>query len=327
MANAPDYSSKQYKTNNKNYILNEHLDTNIVMDITQHKYILKDNPNIELTSVTGILCERLFDMFNIMECSSKHQSNLYKINHEIPKPKRFEAVIADWEFARIIGSHFHEVAETYITLKQTNINNNNLPMSSPSKKHKKHEIMDEIRSKIDDFTQSFDPSKLKAEWNSNQVKQFVIEEYNSAKLYEAVNIRANAFDNAFNLIFNKHQVAAVEHMIYDYEHKISGTVDALFWHNIERREVIIVDWKTCSTYTFYPSKIKNENSPFYGCAKSKLDKYYCQLHLYSKILTRNYNVNVVGSYVVFFNKDQTYALFYKPINETICKCTSFIFSD
>lgn len=329
MDNNPSESNNKsvHKTNPPN-LLNDILDANITMDIEKHIYILKDDPSAEMISTTKILSERIFDKFDIEASARKPQSSLFKINKEIPKAHRYEAVLADWEFAKQVGKYFHDAVETYIQTKQITLQQPSNP-PPPKKAHMGEQFDEALETVLNRITQSidnYDPSKLKSEWGSEIVETYVIDEYNQERLFNNISDRIYGFIDVYNLIFKHLKLIATEYMVYDKESGAAGTIDCLFWANEEKREVLIVDWKTCSNFNLYGTKIKNTESPFYNFSKTKLNKYQCQLHIYSKILTKNYNVKVKAGYVILFDKNGAYAVFYKA-NDEGCPCTTTLFYD
>lgn len=233
--------------------------------------------------------------------------------------------MADWEFAKQVGKYFHDAVETYIQAKQQL----NVPPPPKKKSHLDEqfdEALEAVNNRITQSIENYDPVKLKSEWKSENVKTYIIDEYNQERLFNNISDRMCSFGDVYNLIFKHLKLIATEYMVYDKESGAAGTIDCLFWSDEAKREVIIVDWKTCSNFNLYGTKIKNTKSPFYGFSKTKLNKYQCQLHVYSKILTRNYNVKVKAQYVIMFDKYGSYAFFHKTDNGS-CPCTITLFCD
>lgn len=287
--------------NNTDY-LNSKQDQNITIDLKSHKYRLRDNPELELVSTTQYLDENVYDKFNANISSRRAQSHLVKINKSIPKDMRYEAVLSEWAFACNIGTTLHKIINVYLT---QNYNTDD----------------DKMYDYICQIAENFDPSTLKSEWEHNTTKQFVIEEYNQERFFNNLTNRWFAFKRVYEAVFSKLELIASEYLVYDKLKKLSGTIDCLFWNNKTEREVIMVDWKTASSFIMYPSKVKNPQSPFFNLMKSKLDRYFCQIHVYSKILQDNYNVQVVSGYVVVLMGDGSFAIYNKKIKNTGCACT------
>lgn len=285
--------------NNTDY-LNSTQDQNIILDLNLHKYHLIDNPEMELISTTEYLDDNVYDKFDAKVSSHRHQSHLVQINKNLPKPIRHEAVLSEWAFACYIGSTLHKIINMY--LKQIYTAN-------------------EMCNYICQLAENFDPATLKSEWENEATKQFVIEEYNQERLCNNLTNRWFGFKRVYDAVFSKLELIASEYIVYDKVKKLSGTIDSLFWKDKTKREVILVDWKTASSFIMYPTKIKNKKSPFFNLMKSKLDRYFCQIHIYSKILQDNYNVEVVSGYVVMLIGDGSFAIYSKKIRDTGCDCT------
>lgn len=309
----------EYKTND-GVILHEKYDTNIQLDATNHTYVLKENANKKLKSVTETLGSFLFDAFDPEVSCRRPQSNQYRINQQIEKNKRYEAIFADWEFTKTIGTFFHEIIETFFKTMQK------LLSQSIAHDDALNDALKITKAKINNFSELYNPVHLKKEWEHNDVRDFVIEEYNKDRFYKNILHKFDSLKTVYNLIFRHLELAASEYIVYDEESEVAGTIDAVFWANKEKREVIIVDWKTCSNLSLYGIKVKNESSPFFGMSKTKLDKYFCQLHVYTKILSRNYKVKVVASYIVTFSAQRQFVVYHQP-NDDNCSCISVILND
>lgn len=101
-------------------------------------------------------------------------------------------------------------------------------------------------------------------------------------------------------IIGAYSVCATNYMVWDSDFKrgtIAGTIDCLLWKCYEKQEVIVVDWTTKKSLD-YPSLVKARGSPFHGHNRTKLEKCFCQLHLFGQILEKCYNVKVVETWVV-----------------------------
>lgn len=290
-------------------------DNNICINNITHQYVLINNPSIVLTSTTRFLNECIYDEFDAIKSSHKPQSNLKHLNSNICIAERHEGVLANWEFTRQVGTNLHTLISEYINCF---VNNKRTGMEDDSKNTSL--CTDLCRNKLEAIVNEYDPIKLKNVWESSAVQKYAINEYHKDKMYGLVHSRLCSFERIYNFIFKHLELIATEYMVYDTNHKLCGTIDALFWEDKSKRTAIIVDWKTCASFTTYPVKIKNEFSPFLGQSKSKLDRYFCQLHVYSKILENNYNVHVVAGYIVMFNADGSFALFHKHMTMD-CPCT------
>lgn len=122
------------------------------------------------------------------------------------------------------------------------------------------------------------------------------------------------FESPLNIISS-------EYIVYDCKWLIAGTIDLLLWTNFHERRIAVVDWKT-NQLDLCASKYKiktNIKSPFYGKYLNLWDKYKCQLHIYSIILERNYNVSVEYIIVVHILKDGV-KIYAEPFHSTCCEC-------
>lgn len=146
------------------------------------------------------------------------------------------------------------------------------------------------------------------------------------KFNEEVDYAAEVIIDHIKLLFNNKPFLASEYRIYGKlpitgDLEVPGTIDALFWHDKEKREVIIIDWKTNRALSQFASIVKNSSSPFFNEKKTALDKYFCQLHIYKYILEQNYNVSVVGIFIFHFSPESNKVSLYSPVSE--CKCLDF----
>lgn len=101
------------------------------------------------------------------------------------------------------------------------------------------------------------------------------------------------------------KLIATEYMIYGSVNNeiIAGTIDALFWIDETKKEVLIVDWKTNTTNIDNKKRVTKKFSPFYGQSRSKIDQYFCQLHYYAQLL-KNYGVNASRGQIVHLEEDK-----------------------
>lgn len=137
---------------------------------------------------------------------------------------------------------------------------------------------------------------------------------------------ANIFENFkifYEKVKQKYVLVASEYMIWERIWDSSsepttraGTIDAVFWSNKDKREVVIMDWTTSAGLT---TKWQETNrSIFNGEMRSKLDKKFCQLHTYMTILERNYNVIVKACIVVQLEDGR--CIIHRDPNLIPCKC-------
>lgn len=127
------------------------------------------------------------------------------------------------------------------------------------------------------------------------------------------------FKRAYDLFIKHFKLCATEYMIYGEiaGETICGTIDALFWRDEEKREVIVVDWKSNSNLTF-KKKIDVPGSPFHQNELTTVEKYYCQLHAYGYLLETFYDVKVVD-YLIVHVKVDTYTIYSAPCRQE-CLC-------
>lgn len=125
-------------------------------------------------------------------------------------------------------------------------------------------------------------------------------------------------------VISPFRLCATNYMIWDEDfngsgRSIAGTIDCLLWHSYEKREVIVIDWTTKGNMS-YPLDVKIRSSPFYRHDRNltKLKRIFCQLHLYSYILEKRYNVKVVGIWVAQINYKLS---IHKGSSYKACKCT------
>lgn len=157
--------------------------------------------------------------------------------------------------------------------------------------------------------------------NMNHETQNIFMVKNS-DLEKRLDVASNAFISAMDLL-STYKICATEYMVWDdafMNGTIAGTIDCLFWSDIEKREIILVDWKTNKSLT-YSNKIKVTTSPFYDEYRTTLMNYFCQLHLYQYILEKNYNVKVVKSLIVHVRDLFT---IYQGTDNKTCKCLKVI---
>lgn len=129
-----------------------------------------------------------------------------------------------------------------------------------------------------------------------------------------------AFMDFYDKYLKHFELIGSEYMIWGSNcngRLLAGRIDALFWSNRKKREVVIVDWTT-SRNMLNRRRVINASSPFNGKMRRKLDNKFCQLHMYSAILERYYNVTVTQAIVVQFWSGK-YTAHYAPEFET-CEC-------
>lgn len=281
-ANIEDFSSSFKK---QGYILSER-DLHIVIDEDKHEYYV-NNVKCKLSSTT--LKSTFFNSFNYAERLAITANK----NKKDP-----EQVRSEWNMSGYYGTKVHLFIENFLNKLMENAyfstdNNEKTRILST--------ISAEVRRRQDSkFVYEDDMSWLsnadfkgKEIFKNNQSKE-------SADLYLKV---TNDFLTHYECGFIPWQLIACEYMIYgtlNGGETLCGTIDALFWSNKDKREVIIVDWKTNRSQMF---KSNQKSGIFIGEQKDTLDQFACQLHIYKYILEKYYNVSVVACAVVHLKKD------------------------
>lgn len=110
---------------------------------------------------------------------------------------------------------------------------------------------------------------------------------------------------------------------YNQDDLLAGSIDALYWlGSPERREVVIIDWKTAKEIFDAEKEIDIQTSPFFGMKCNKFSKYSCQLHTYAQILERHYDVRVVQIYVAQIRRNM-YSLV-RVSHPSECRCKIYV---
>lgn len=294
-------------------LLNTDLDKCIFLEVKSHVYTYKhDGKSTLLQSVTSCLSDLLYDRFDAKASSQRPQTHLRGITENISKVDRPEAVQVQWEFTRQVGTSFHEIIDSHLSQVKTDTNERNIIKK----------VSDNIQSIAGDFN-VLENMDVKSE----DVKEYASNTYDIEEFFDELHTKYDVFQRIYKNFFSHYEFLASEYMIYDPIHKLAGTVDALFWADKAKRQVIIVDWKTCANFSVYGVKVKNQQSPFFGQFKSKMDRYMCQLHLYTHILEKYYKVKVVQGYIVCFGKNDQAAIYdFNILGHANCLCKKTIFT-
>ena len=99
----------------------------------------------------------------------------------------------------------------------------------------------------------------------------------------------------------------VEWIIFNEEHNLAGTIDAVFYRKSNRtgeNEYLVVDWKTVKDKDVRKQWDWGEKGgyPIHHMDTHKLSQFTVQLSLYAHILRALYNLDVVGIRAVCFTK-------------------------
>lgn len=281
-ANIQDTSSAFRK---QPYILSVR-DLNIVIDEAKHEYFV-NNVKCKLSSTT--LKSKFFDPFNYTE----RLASSAKKNNKDP-----EQLKSEWNMSGYYGTKVHLFIENFL--------NKLMEMAYFSNDHnEKMRILTTVSTEIRERQDSKFIYEDDASWLSNANFKGR-ESFKNKQSEEAADLYLKITDDFLTYYKNGFvpwELIASEYMIYgklDGGDMLCGTIDALFWLDKDKREVIIVDWKTNRSQMF---KSIQKSGIFQGEAKDTLDQFACQLHIYKYILEMYYNVKVVACAVVHLKKD------------------------
>lgn len=288
-------------------------DTTISFDEDKHKYYLNYDgvEQYEFTmSVTGFTQKMLFDAFDANSISLKCAKN---------DPQRQFCLLAEWDLSAKMGTAVHREIERYLNKYYLN----KVIVGDNGGGNSKTAGADEFTMKLYDSDFKVQPRTINtymknSEWlnlveNSTIRLSFI---YRCHELF-------NEFIKMYKMFLWNYELIATEYIIFDekknFSIPIAGTIDALYWYNKERREVIIVDWKTNKKiFSSFTSPIRNL-SPFHKQSLQPVEKYFCQLHCYSRMLETNYNVKVAYAYIAHFSDNGSTTLVSAPDYKT-CAC-------
>lgn len=109
-------------------------------------------------------------------------------------------------------------------------------------------------------------------------------------------------------INQQYELIASEYMVWgNMNGKLwAGTIDAIFWSNQVKREVVVMDWTTTRDFKITYNGRKN------------LDSKFCQLHKYMYILEQNYRVKVVKAFVVQVTTENCESYEVKNFDTCVC---------
>lgn len=264
-------------------VLSEERDTKIIMDEKAHVYYVAEVKCN--TSATGFK-SRLYNHFDVDKVSTQQAK---RRDMDLSQNDKKAYVQSEWKRAAEFGTAVHKRIEYWLTNKH------------------------------------YEPSPT-SNWiettASKECRALLESNYPHDIMNEQVEIRFNSFLRFFNIFFSKYELCAAEYMIYgDIKGEvIPGTIDALFWSDKEKREVIIVDWKSNKGGSIpgFKSSVENQESPFYKQKKDMRDQYFCQLHIYSYILETYYNCKVTASLIVHLSDNNTWSVYEATQLPCIC---------
>lgn len=252
------------------------------MDIAKHKYTVGDQPVDQ--SCTGYL-NRFFNHFDRDGISSRKARKM-----EVQGLGRLDDnrgyLLSEWSRAAYLGTRVHKMVEDHLN--------------------------------GDEGLYTYDESWFEPNI-SEECKNALRRDYSRVEFEREVEKRFQSFIKFEETWGNAIEFAASEYMIYGDigGDLICGTIDALYWTNKEKREVMIVDWKTNKEIGGFSSRITNEASPKLGQMANNFDKYTCQVHVYKYLLEQNYKVTVVAGCIVHLT-GTTYTIYNCPIESCSC---------
>lgn len=241
----------------------------VSMKIDKHHYFV-EGEHVK-TSCTGYL-SRIFNHFDregVVARVVRRESNIMDARGY---------TLSEWNRSGYLGTRVHKMIEDHLLWTHEGI-----PLEEESQ-----------------YDESWFESGI-----SEKCKERLRDSYNRAGFVAETTKRFESFLRFYNIWSKSLKFCASEYLIYGQvgDEVVCGTIDALFWSNEERREVVIVDWKTNKEIDGYYSTIVNEASPKHGLQANNFTKYTCQIHVYKQLLEQNYNVKVVGGYIVHLKND------------------------
>lgn len=261
----------------------------ITFEEADHRYKILDTYADYSASTYYTL--QLFDKFDRIKVATNCARSVKTLDSA---KDRLDYILGTWNFAAYMGTLVHRSIERILLSKE------------------------EDYSELD-----LDVTKYTCAAMESKATKELLQTHSIDKLKDAVAKRVDQFQAVRSMFLNMYSLFASEYMIWGRIGKdlIAGTVDAIFWVDKDERSVILMDWKTNKNLQLYPAKVTNESSPFYEKKISKLDQYFCQLHIYGRILEKYYQLNVVDSFIVHL-EDEKYNIHRAPaINE--CACCKF----
>lgn len=294
--------------------LNPIRDNAISFNEFYHKYYLssegKDNYEFK-HSVTGYTSNKLHDSFDAKAVAHRMSKTICGQNK----------LFFEWSMAAKLGSCVHREIEKYLNtyhLKKTDERGQFVESAEPD--------VPEADFQVEIYHSDLTPPReVYARFKDSILPDdYISKDFQYAYVDRVTKIFEN-FKRMYNLLYKHLELIVCEYIIFDMKYfadsPIAGSIDALFWTNKEKREVLVVDWKTNKTHN-YDQKfaVKNSISPFAGQKITSVEKYYCQLHAYSTILNQNYNVEIHDAHIVHITS-ASYAL-YGATNYKTCPCKS-----
>lgn len=334
------------KNQKQNYFLSP-IENEILFYPQTHSYILKSDPKMKLTSATETLKNLLFGKFD--------PSKLYRSNtlEEI-------AMFSSWMSASQLGTLVHSLIEDLMVI---NVDKKwaNLDSSTWYKNICDQEAFALLEEALTSEEgggggggDSHDANLLPVTNNNCAIALALHKKIVSMSKYYAKGERnlpvtdlyhtmlgflqsetwSKWVHSALSLfkgflhkesLLSNYTILCPEFIVYDKEWKIAGCIDLIMWADKKRRHVVVVDWKTNRRNLDgdrYPIRLRS--SPFFGKRMNHREEYECQLHLYSEILQRQYNVIVIETIIVHIYGESV-TLYRSPFNKNCCLCIQYFY--
>lgn len=257
----------------------------ISMDEAKHLYHVKDY--ICSVSVTAYVSS-FFDKFEsatvLDRCAQRENCSIAYID-------------SMWKNKSFMGSRVHAYIEMFIIIF--------------------HSSTGEFRAPSIEYNEDYSWIVAKNPREIEELKKCSLEKEFVTVVKEFINYYVDHFPN--------YDLLGAEYMIYgillenNEKRLICGTIDAIYWSNREKKEVVIVDWKTNMRVLTWERKQTAKSSLFCGNSKSDIDKYFCQLHAYRHIIEFYYGLTVTNLILVHLRKGQR-VLYNRDPRESTCGC-------
>lgn len=238
-------------------------------------------------SVTGLV-GTMYNPFDRLVVAGKCVKYLPKLA-PLQYQDRINYVLSEFNFAALMGTLIHKKIE--------------------------NSFMDDPED-VEFLSHKYEPSL------SEEARQQFDREYTAAKSNSIIAKKYTSYTKFKQLISKHWDFEAAEFIVWSDNlngRLIAGCIDALYWSDREKREIIIVDWKT--NKNLHNGRRETTNiveSPMLGDKNDTLDKYFCQMHIYARILETHYNVAVVAQLIVHLS-ETTFTIYNAPAYQT-CKC-------
>lgn len=286
-------------------IVTSERDLHIKFEERQHKYYINGVP--AKWSVTSYLSD-LFPPFYRKKIATNCAKSL---NVNLPLEARVLLIYATWEYASFVGSTVHDSIETAIKLfMQHRMPNEHMRRQFMGKLFEGYSASGEYFSKNNRHVNLWQSLMEKQINSANFIptddEMKVLQDYFSFKFtVEQFNQDVWKKISGFLKFWERYShlnYICPEYMIFDEKLDLCGTIDMLCSTEEGNQHLYIIDWKTNKSMDH------------------ALEKYYCQLHTYAKILEDNYGVRVANMSIVHFSENEFYM--YDDTKFRNCRCIS-----